>query len=142
MNPSEKLSSENVTSNVDSKNEQESTMEIQESVPLVTTTNEQAQQNVGGFSGGVSIKKLDANDEKMMWKLFKGKTVLMFRLCGSCQYKLFHSKDKWGKNKDGIDVKFHLCPRCVRVNCWATNLLAYSTPKKIVEKLENEVANE
>ena len=137
MNPSEKSSSENAISNVDNKNEQEQTMENQESVPLINNTIEQ--QNEGGFNGGiggVSMKKLDATDEKMMWKLFKGKTVLMFRLCGSCQYKLYHSNDKWARNKDGLDVKLHLCPRCVRVNCWATNLLALTTPRKFVEKLE------
>jgi predicted nucleic acid-binding Zn-ribbon protein len=83
-------------------------------------------------------RKLEPTEEKQMWKLFKGKTVLMFRLCGSCQYKLFHSTEKWVRNNNGVDVKIHLCPRCVRVNCWMTNLMAPATPKKFVEKLEKE----
>lgn len=86
----------------------------------------------------VSSEKLDATEEKMIWKLFKGKTVLLFRLCGSCQYKMFHDKEKWTRNEEGIDVKFHLCHRCVRVNYKTTNLLAPTLPKKSAEKKVNE----
>jgi hypothetical protein len=96
------------------------------------------EQNVDFSIISKNFRRLDEEEEKQMWKLFKGKTVLMFRLCSGCQYKLFHSVEKWSKFKEGVDIKFHLCPRCVRVNCWMTNLMAPAMPKKFVQKLEND----
>ena len=96
MNPQEKPSE--IPSEINIKNEQ--AMEIQEN-NISSIVNEQQKD---GFRGGMIVpqKKLDEIEEKQIWKLFKGKTVLVFRFCGSCQYKLFHSTDKWARNKDGI----------------------------------------
>lgn len=136
MNPQEKISEVSSATIIKS----DEVMDIQEN-NVSSIANEQQSDK---FSSGMIVpqKKLDENEEKQIWKLFKGKTVLVFRFCGSCQYKLFHSTDKWAKNKDGIDVKFHLCPRCVRVNCMLTNLMAPAMPKKFVQKLENENGKE
>lgn len=105
---------------------------ISSSTPLPTPAEEEKENN----EGGVSVKSLDEKEEKLIWKLFKGKTVLMFRLCGNCLSKLYYNKTKWARSGDGIDVNFHLCPLCVRVNCYATNLLAPPTKKKVDEKTE------
>lgn len=74
--------------------------------------------------------ELDLSDEQQMWKFFKGKTTLMYRLCGSCQYKLYHAQDKWTMNKDGVEIKIHFCPKCVRINFMMTNMLSTMPSKK------------
>lgn len=124
----------NVQEKVEQVEQQQQEMEVQE--------NSNVQQQEGFVAVPMNPRKLEENEEKQLWKLFKGKTVLMFRLCGSCQHKLYHSTEKWSKFNNGIDVKIHLCPRCVRVNCWMTNLMAPATPKKFVQKLENEKLEE
>ncbi|KAL3104777.1 hypothetical protein niasHT_022172 [Heterodera trifolii] len=59
-----------------------------------------------------------------LWKLTKGKFVLLFRLCNLCQNRLYNSEDKTVRNGEFVDVKFSLCQECVVANIRATDILA------------------
>ena len=70
------------------------------------------------------------------WKLFKGKTVLMYRLCNGelnsklknyfkilvCQNRLFYAQDKLTANGNTMTLKIELCGDCVTNNITLTEM--------------------
>lgn len=78
--------------------------------------------------------------KKSLWKLFKGKTVLIYHLCGDCHQRLFNSTDKIQELGDSWLIKFELCKECVIKNCKATTALTkpYSRPIKEESKWANK----
>jgi hypothetical protein len=71
----------------------------------------------------------EINTESQLWKLFKPKYLLQFKLCTPCMDKLFHYPGKVIKEPASgkVTVKMEMCKECVLVNLKATDLLA---PKK------------
>lgn len=62
-------------------------------------------------------------NEKTLWKLFKGKTVLIYHLCTGCHKRLYFSTDKIQESGEHWVIKFELCKECVIKNCKATTAL-------------------
>jgi len=58
-----------------------------------------------------------------LWKLFRGKYVLVYYLCDQCQDRLYHSKDRITENEEGCVMKIELCHSCIEKNCKATTAL-------------------
>lgn len=98
--------------------------------PPPQTTTDQVTSTSANVLSGVSYDELFGKPE--LWRLFKGKLTLMYRLCIDCQNKLFHARDKYQLVDGGVDIKIHLCTTCFKVNSLLTHLM--SSPPRIKEE--------
>ncbi|KAI3407889.1 hypothetical protein GPALN_013202 [Globodera pallida] len=65
-----------------------------------------------------------------LWKLFRPKYMLTYRMCDLCLSALWNNKNKFSSLGDRTVVTFELCSKCTETNCSATDLLAPQKQKK------------
>lgn len=61
--------------------------------------------------------------EKMLWKIVKAKYLYTFKLCKICNDRLFRDTQKFVYKGELLRVSLLLCPKCVKLNIAATDLL-------------------
>jgi len=90
---------------------------------IMETSPSQTNRNPAEPAGQTMIQITESVPKPQLWKLFKSKCVLIFYLCGDCQNRLYHSKDRIVESPEQWTVKFDLCATCVYKNCQATTNL-------------------
>lgn len=61
--------------------------------------------------------------EKMLWKLVKGKFLYTFKMCQKCNNRLFCDPGKFKFRSGHLQLTMLFCPKCVRLNIAATDVL-------------------
>lgn len=79
-----------------------------------------------------SIESSDKKTEKVdftkpLWKLYKNKVVLIYKLCSECGDAMFQSKKKFHRSEGRVHLAIGFCDECLQLNLDMTDLIA---PKK------------
>lgn len=77
--------------------------------------------------------------EKMWWKLVKAKFIYSFKMCQKCNNHLFCDPTKFKMMKNGdLQLTMMFCPKCVRLNIAATDVLEQAGKEQFKRKAGNE----
>ena len=67
-------------------------------------------------------KKIDFSQP--LWKLYKNKSVLIFKLCSDCGNALFQSKKKFHRSEGRLHLAIGFCDDCLGINIGMTDLIS------------------